>query len=141
VPMRLPTQAAVIAAGRLGPQHRHGLSRRQFIAAAAGTAAGVQLVRAGAAQAAGVAAARTPGTPRPIPGGIEAGGTRFHVFLPGTGEPNTITDFNGFVGIGQVDGHGTGADAGRAFEVDNRFIVGEYVATDGKRYNAAFGFL
>lgn len=86
-------------------------------------------------------AARRPGTPRPIPGGLDIAGTLFHVMPPGAGEPNTITDFNGFAAVGQIDGHGTGADAGRAFDVDNRFFVGEYVATDGKHYNAHFGFV
>lgn len=134
--MILPTETTVIGAGRLGPHHRHGLSRRQLLAAGGGALIGAQLLGVAPAQA-----ARSPGTPRPIPGGFELGGTLFHVVFVGQGEPNTITDFNGFVGAAQVDGHGTGADAGRSFDVDNRFIVGEYVATDGKRYNADFGFL
>jgi len=133
--MIVPTEAKVVAAGRLGSHHRHGFSRRQFMAAGAGAVLGTQLLGRGVAQG-----ARTPGTPRPIPGGFELEGTLFHVVFPGQGEPNTITDFNGFVGVGVVDGHGTGTDSGRAFEVDNRFIVGEYVATDGKHYNADFGF-
>jgi hypothetical protein len=46
-------------------------------------------------------AARRAGEPRPIPGGTEflgPGTELFHVFAPGAGEPNTITDFNGFAG-------------------------------------------
>ena len=134
--MIVPTETAVISSGRLGPRHHHGLSRRQLLAAAGGAVVGTQLLRAGPAQA-----ARTPGTPRPIPGGFQLGDTLFHAAFVGQGEPNTITDFNGVVGAAQVDGHGTGADAGRSFDVDNRFILGEYVPTDGKRYNADFGFL
>jgi hypothetical protein len=134
--MFAPAAATVITAGRLEPRHRHGLSRRQLLAAGGGALIGSQLLGVGPAHA-----ARTPGTPRPIPGGFELGGTQFHVVAPGQGEPNTITDFNGFAGAGQVDGHGTGADAGRGFDVDNRFFLGEYVATDGKRYNADFGFV
>ena len=60
---------------------------------------------------------------------------------PGTGEPNTITDFNGFVGVGNVDGVGAGDNAGLSFDVDNRFIAGEYIALDGRHFNATFGFL
>jgi hypothetical protein len=112
------------------------LSRRELLAAGGGALLGTQLLGAAPAQA-----ARSPGTPRPIPGGFEVGGTLFHVVFVGEGEPSTITDFNGFVGAAIVDGHGTGADATRAFEVDNRFFVGEYVATDGKRYHADFGFI
>jgi hypothetical protein len=62
------------------------------------------------------------------------------VFLPGTGEPSTITDFNGFVGVGVVDGTVNGPDSGLVFEVDNRFMVGEYVGLSGRHFNAAFGF-
>jgi len=41
--------------------------------------------------------------PRPIPGGIDVGGTTFHVFLPGAGnEPSTITDFKGLVGLANI---------------------------------------
>jgi hypothetical protein len=134
-----PREAKIVAVGSRGPAHRHGVTRRQVMAAGAagvGAVFGSQVLGTGVARA-----ARTPGAPRPIPGGFELGGTLFHVFFPGTGEPNTITDFNGFVGVGQVDGHGTGADSGSFFDVDNRFFVGEYVATSGKRYHAAFGFV
>ncbi|MGW5239288.1 hypothetical protein ACWEOW_10185 [Monashia sp. NPDC004114] len=134
--MIAPPEARVIKAGRLGPQHRHGLSRRQLLTAGGAAVLGTPLLRAGPAYA-----ARTPGTPRPIPGGFEIEGTLFHVVFAGAGEPNTITDFNGFAGVAEVDGHGTGADAGRSFDVDIRFFDGEYVATDGKRYNAHFGFV
>lgn len=134
--MIVPTETTVINSGRIGSRHRHGLSRRQLLAAGGGALLGTQLLGATAARA-----VRTPGVPRPIPGGFELGGTLFHVVFVGEGEPSTITDFNGVVGAAQVDGHGTGADVGRTFDVDNRFIVGEYVATDGKRYNADFGFL
>ena len=134
--MILPTEAKVISIGRLGPHHRHAFTRRSLLAASGGVVLGSQLLGMAPAQA-----ARTPGIPRPIPGGFEVEGTLFHVGAPGQGEPNTITYFNGFVGAAIVDGHGTGADAARAFEVDNRFFVGEYVATDGKRYQADFGFI
>jgi hypothetical protein len=89
-------------------------------------------------------AARRAGEPRHIPGGIQPFGPGtevFHVFLPGTGEPSTITDFNGFTGIGHITGTGTGANAGLSFDVDNRFMTGEYIAVDGRHFNATFGFL
>ena len=127
----------------LEPGHRHAPSRRQFLAAGAGLGAagvlGTQVIGAGAALAAGHA-----GEPRPIPGGtrfLGPGTELFHVFAPGAGEPNTITDFNGFVGVAHITGTGAGANAGLSFDVDNRFITGEYVALDGRRPNATFGFL
>ena len=127
----------------LEPGHRHAPSRRQFLTAGAGLGAagflGGQVFGAGPALA-----ARSAGAPRHIPGGIQPFGPGtevFHVFLPGTGEPNTITDFNGFVGVGNVDGVGAGDNAGLSFDVDNRFIAGEYIALDGRHFNATFGFL
>jgi hypothetical protein len=106
---------------------------------AVGALAGAQLVYGAPAHASGPA-----GAPRPIPGGIQPfgpGTETYHVFLPGTGEPNTITDFNGFVGVGVIDGTVNGPASGLVFEVDNRFIAGEYVGLNGRHYNAAFGFL
>jgi hypothetical protein len=89
--------------------------------------------------------ARRSGDPRPIPGGIQplapANPEVFHIFPPGAGEPNTITDFNGFVGVAHIQGVGAGANAGLSFDVDNRFITGEYIALDGRHFNATFGFL
>ena len=106
---------------------------------AVGALAGAQLASGAAAYAGGAA-----GAPRPIPGGIQPfgpGTETYHVFLPGTGEPSTITDFNGFVGVGVVDGTVNGPGSGLVFEVDNRFMIGEYVGLNGRHFNAAFGFL
>jgi hypothetical protein len=89
-------------------------------------------------------AARRAGDPRPIPGGIQPFGPGtevFHVFFPGTGEPSTITDFNGFTGVAHITGTGAGAGSGLSFDVDNRFMTGEYIALDGRHFNATFGFL
>jgi hypothetical protein len=125
------------------PGHRHGPSRRQFLATGAGLGAagvvGAQVFGAGPALA-----ARRAGEPRHIPGGIQPFGPGtevFHVFFPGTGEPSTITDFNGFTGVAHITGTGTGANAGLSFDVDNRFMTGEYIAVDGRHFNATFGFL
>jgi hypothetical protein len=135
--------SSTITVRPLEPGHRHAPSRRQFLAAGAGLGAagflGSQVIGAGPAFA-----RQGAGAPRPIPGGIQPFGPGtevFHLFLPGTGEPDTITDFNGFVGVGNVDGKGAGANAGLSFDIDNRFITGEYVALDGRHFNATFGFL
>ena len=127
----------------LEPGHRHSPSRRQFLAAGAGLGA-AGFIGAQVAGATPALAARRAGDPRPIPGGIQPFGPGtevFHLFLPGTGEPNTISDFNGFVGVAHIQGAGVGGNAGLSFDVDNRFITGEYIALDGKHFNATFGFL
>jgi hypothetical protein len=126
----------------LEPGHRHEPTRRRFLAGAGLGAAGVlgtQLIGAGPALA-----ARRAGDPRPIPGGTEflgPGTELFHAFEPGAGEPNSITDFNGFVGVAHITGTGAGANAGLSFDVDNRFITGEYIALNGQHSKATFGFL
>jgi hypothetical protein len=136
-------QSSAVTIRPLEPGHRHGPSRRQFLAAGAGLSAagilGTQVVGASPALAAWHGA-----EPRPIPGGTRffgPGTELFHVFAPGAGEPQTITDFNGFVGVAHITGTGAGANAGLSFDVDNRFITGEYVALDGRRAHATFGFL
>jgi hypothetical protein len=112
---------------------------------AAGAGAGAAGLLGGQVLGAGPAlAARRAGNPRPIPGGTEflgQGTELFHVFPPGAGEPNTITDFNGIVGVAHITGTGTGANADLSFDVDNRFITGEYIALNGQHARATFGFL
>jgi hypothetical protein len=139
----LPPHSSAVTVRARDPGHRHGPSRRRFLAAGAGLGAagvvGSQVFGAGPALA-----ARRAGAPRPIPGGIQPFGPGtevFHVFLPGTGEPITITDFNGFSGVGHITGTGAGANSGLSFDVDNRFMTGEYIALDGRHFNATFGFL
>jgi len=71
----------------------------------------------------------------------------FPIAAPGTPlaniqEPSQITDFNGFVGLNRI--RGTGMDnAGHSlnYQADMGFMVGEYVAMDGKHYHATFGFI
>ena len=137
----LPARSPTVNVRPLTHGHRHGLSRRQLLAGAgAGTLGLFAMSGLGAAPA---FATRGAATPRPIPGGVQPFGPGtevFHIFFPGTGEPSTITDFNGFVGVGVVDGVGTGAHADLTFEVDNRFITGEYIAANGQHHNATFGF-
>ena len=130
----------------LEPGHRHGPSRRQFLAVGAGLGAagvlGTQVIGAGPALA-----ARRAGDPRPIPGGTQFlapdNNEVFHVFAPGEGEPNSITDFNGFVGGVHIlgEGNGTGFDTPLAFQTDMGFMQGEFIGEDGEHHNRTFVFI
>jgi hypothetical protein len=144
---------------RFGDQHRghaHGwerLSRRRFLGAAAlasGAALGGDLWLAGVAHAAPAGT----GTPRPIPTGIQPfgpSGPLFHVHAPPESETranddfSTITDFDGVVGLAHVTGTGIGVTGGVSksltYAVDNRFMVGEFVGTDGRLHRGTFGFV
>jgi len=118
------------------------VTRRQVLAGLGVGTAG--FLGAQAAVAGPALAAKPAGAPRPIPGGIQPFGPGtevFHVFFPGTGENSTITDFNGFVGAAEVQGTGVGDQSDITWDVDNRFMTGEYVAVDGRHFNATFGFL
>jgi hypothetical protein len=136
-------RSSTVTVRPLEPGHRHAPSRRQFLAAGAGLGAagflGTQVIGAGPAFA-----SRRAGAPRPIPGGTQLlgpGTELFHVFPPGAGEPNSITDFNGIVGVAHIQGAGAGDNKGQTFDIDNRFITGEYIALDGRHFEATFGFL
>lgn len=112
------------------------LSRRQVIASAAsGTALalGASLWAPDVAEA----ASHTSTSPRPIPE-VLIPGTSFHVLSPGSEEPSTITDFNGFVGATDIQGKGTD---GLLFDVDMRFMQGVYVGLDGRVHRGTFGFV
>ncbi len=138
----LPARSPTVTVRPLTAGHHHPISRRSFLAAGAGALgvlAGSQVLGADPAFAGHPAAA-----PRPIPGGIQpfgAGTEVFHVFSPGTGEPSTITDFNGFVGVAEIQGKGAGKHSDLTFDVDNRFMTGEYIGLDGRNHHATFGFL
>ncbi len=139
-----------------GHVHPPGISRRQFLgvtASATGLALGAQLAWPR------VAHADPPGTgtPKPIPGGIKplpfAPNALFHVFPPPNTEttpfpePSAITDFNGFVGISHVKGNGVGITGGGipdttlTYDIDNRFMTGEFIGTDGRHHRGTFGFI
>jgi hypothetical protein len=127
------------------PLHRPSLSRRQFVGATAGLALG-----AGAATAYGQGNPHTNPAPTPIPGGVSPFGIFIHHFpvgptgtpLPNITDPSQITDFNGFVALNRVQGIGTGTGlASPTFQADMGFMVGEYIAVDGKHYNESFGFV
>ena len=86
----------------------------------------------------------TSAAPVPVPANPAAGG--LHINLPGVNsEPSTITNLNGFVGVGAVTGTGTatlpdGSTQQLFFDVDNRFMRGEYVGEDGRLQHGTFAF-
>jgi len=150
----LPTHAdsAWILPHASGSRHTHQpLSRRRFLAGAAGVL--------GAAAAAPVLAPipanakrrqakkKTDPTPNPITGGFTFGDTTFHVLSFGPWiEPSTITDFNGFSGVCDVQGTGTatnpdGSTETLLFDTDMRFMKGSYMAVDGAMHHGTFGFV
>jgi len=119
------------------------VSRRQFLrggAVAVGAVAG-----AGFVDVASVFGA--PGAdPRPIPGGFDENfnpvprDPLIHVLPPAAGfEMSTITDFNGVVGAGEVQGTANGGQFN--FDADMRFMQGMYVGTDRRLRQATFGFI
>jgi hypothetical protein len=93
--------------------------------------------------------------PLPIPGGFLVpnpfGGPDGHFNRPGPadsavrglgGEPSSITDFNGFVGVAMVDGTGTdGSGNFLLWEADVRFMKGVYRGVDGDIHQGAFAFV
>jgi hypothetical protein len=133
-------------------QVRHGLSRRQFTRAAAGTA----VVGATLGSSFGTPALAGPKrafAPVPIPGGSPFLGGAYHVFGPAAfdpidAEPATINNFNGFVGLAYVSGMvtqtntTTGQTARYPFvDSDMRFMQGDFRGTDGLIHQATFGFI
>ena len=124
-----------------------GLSRRQFLSSAAGLAVGTGLSTTLVAQGGNP---HVDASPNPITGGVSPFGVFIHHFPvspPGTPlanftEPSQITDFNGFVGLNRIRGFGSGTGFPTlAFQADMGFMVGEYVAVDGKHYHATLGFI
>jgi hypothetical protein len=101
--------------------------------------------------------------PQPIPYGtpfLFPDPTIFHVEAPGyplpnppfdtnpaTNDPSTITDFNGSVGLVYVGGQGTHHDLTTGetrtlyWEVDMRFMDGQYIGKDGRQRHGTFGFI
>jgi hypothetical protein len=58
------------------------------------------------------------------------------------GEPSTITDFNGFVGVAHVQGTGTdGQGHTLLWDADLRFMQGDYRGVDGRLHSGTFGFV
>jgi hypothetical protein len=139
--MKIP-KAFSLGTTHAGHAHfgRGRMSRRRFM----GTAA------VGGATAASVLwptrAFAAASDPTPIPQTV-APGLPFHIVLPGTGEPSTISNFRGVVGVAAVGGEGTafntltGETERLLFDVDNRFMKGTYVGAGGQTYSATFAFV
>jgi hypothetical protein len=129
------------------PRHVHeAVSRRRFLAGAAG-ALGVAAAAPVLTPLPAVAAKKTDPTPNPITGGFTIGGTTFHVLSFGPWiEPSTVTDFNGFSGVCDVQGTGTatnpdGSTETLLYDTDMRFMRGTYRGVDGAMHHGTFGFV
>ncbi len=125
------------------PPSMSGISRRKFMSAAAG--AGAFILSSGLWRPTRARAdAPGPGTPNPIPETTTLFGEAFHFLPPApTLDQSLVTDFNGFVGvINMFGGTGHGSD-GTAFtyNVDQRFMNGVFVGTDGRVHDATLGFI
>jgi hypothetical protein len=108
----------------------------------AGALAATSLLLPGAARAGGGRVASA--APSPIPANPDFFG--LHVYFPVEGvEPASIFDFNGFCGVTELQGTGTltmdGKTTHAVFDVDNRFMTGEYVGADGRMHHGTFGFI
>jgi hypothetical protein len=141
-----PTKWGIPPPAELSSHHiRHALSRRAFIGSMAGVA--------GAAMGAGLlptsvlAAKPSSSMPRPTTNTVPVNGTDFHFTFFGPGiDPSSITDFNGFVGVADVQGTGTatnpdGSTETLLFDTDMRFMSGVYVGVDGAVHKGTFGFV
>ena len=139
-----PTKWAIRAPTELASHHaRHALSRRAFMgsmASVAGAAMGVGLLPTS------VLASR-PSSSLPKPTANVFDGTPFHFTIFGPGiDPSSIGDFNGFVGVADVQGTGTatnpdGSTESLLFDTDMRFMSGVYVGQDGAVHKGSFGFV
>lgn len=146
-PFNLDTQSWPVPRNVERASHhvRHLLSRRAFItsmAAAAGAAAGAGLISGRA-----LAAKPFNAAPTPTPNTTTVGGVPFHFVFFGPGvDPSSINDFNGFIGVADVQGTGIGTNPDGStetllFDTDMRFMSGVYVGADGAVHKGAFGFV
>jgi hypothetical protein len=118
----------------------HGVSRSGLVKGASALVAS-SLLLPGLARAGGNV---TSAAPSPIPPNPDFFG--LHVYFPIEGsEPASIFDFNGFCGITELQGTGMltmdGHTTKAYFDVDNRFMTGEYVGADGRMHHGTFGFI
>jgi hypothetical protein len=130
------------------PHHNHAgvLSRRAFMgttAVLAGAVVGSRML----APMKALGATRANAAPKPTTNIVNLNGTDFHLTFFGPGiDPSTIADFNGFVGVADVQGTGTatnpdGSTEQLLFDTDMRFMSGVYVGQDGAVHKGAFGFV
>jgi hypothetical protein len=128
------------------PSHHthHHISRRAFlgsVAGAAGAAVGAGLLPTS------VLAKTTNAAPKPTTNQLTVNGVNFSLTFFGPGvDPSSITDFNGFVGVADVQGTGIatnpdGSTETLLFDTDVRFMSGVYVGQDGAVHKGQFGFV
>jgi hypothetical protein len=126
---------------------RHRLTRRAFLgstAGATGAILGASLLQPAAALA---GSPRTDSSPNPTRSTTTLNGVTFALTFFGPGlDPSSITDFNGFVGVADVQGIGTatnpdGSTETLLYDTDMRFMSGTYVGKDGQVYRGTFGFV
>ena len=133
--------------------HRHRLTRRAFLgstAGAAGAIVGGSLLQPAAALA---GSPHTDNSANPtastftLTNPVTLQDVTFSLAFFGPGlDASSITDFNGFVGVADVQGNGTATNADGSqepllFDTDMRFMTGTYVGKDGRNYKGSFGFV
>jgi hypothetical protein len=127
------------------PSHhaRHLLSRRAFMGSAAGVAGAA--IGAGLMPVSALAGKPTSNaTPKPTSNTVFG---EFHVTFFGPGiDPSSIGDFNGFVGVADVQGTGKatnpdGSTETLLYDTDMRIMSGVYVGVDGAIHKGTFGFV
>jgi hypothetical protein len=125
---------------------KHLLSRRSFMASAAGVAGAA--LGTGLFPVNALAARPSPNaTPKPTAQTVTLNGVTFQLSFFGPGvDPSSIGDFNGFVGVADVQGTGTatnpdGSTETLLFDTDMRFMSGVYVGVDGAVHKGTFGFI
>ncbi len=133
----------------LGAHHIHHvshlLSRRTFMGSMAGVAGAA--LGAGLFPATALASKPSSSAPKPTTNVISLGGLDFHLTFFGPGiDPSSITDFNGAVGVAEVQGTGMatnpdGSTKTLFFDTDMRFMSGIYVGVDGAVHKGNFGFV
>lgn len=85
--------------------------------------------------------------PKPTATKQTINGVTFSLTFFGDGmDPSSISDFNGFVGVADVQGTGTatnpdGSTETLLFDTDMRFMSGVYVGVDGAVHKGTFGFV
>jgi len=134
------------------------LSRRNLFRSAAGTALGASLL--GSKPVYGWNEDEEGCSPffgaNPIPGGgapLKPLGIFVHhnplnpaIALADISDPSQITDFDGFVGLTNIHGAGTGTDATGAttqlaFRADMGFSKGKFIGTDGRVHKGTLAFV
>ena len=120
------------------------MSRRRFVGATTASIAGLGLLRVAPGWS------KTTSAPKPIPGGLSLAtfapvpvNPDVHVLPPYPPfEMSTITDFNGTVAATEIQGTASGSDGSSwYFDVDMRFMDGEYVGEDANHHHGTFGFV